>query len=1677
MSNIFRFLSELVCGNAEQAKLLQQVALEALRDQPGIDEHKVDETVLLHRYGTVINDGPDSDHRPYLGLGGSHQDIGSKVYLNASKWGPNVISPPPQKTLFLRFLIAQGGGFAAALWAAAALMLVAYTTMGENANNLYAALLFVAVSVSSGTFTFLETVRLDNLLGDFQDIERQYFHVMRDGASFESLGKDIVVGDIVTVEHDHKVPADIRILSCSADLFVDNSSISSSINDSHVKRSVHNVFEHPLLTENLVFRGTDIKQGAIHFGVVIKTGDETQAGRMLRLAWAEDYDSKFSSDLQREIVRTMQLFLYFAFGLAIAAAIILSFTGTPYEAVTISAGLLVSSVPLGLPIVIALTQRVALDQLKKKGVIMKEASHVEVLGTTSCIVTDKTGTLTSDQLVVANAVYYDLNGKLKITETGLAPSDVMDEYDVVCGESNPSFIPQPSLMYDMHAGGAAYLHRCAVLACGGDKSTCFLGDEDRWAACIKRGPARHDGTLKSVGAKGSRYDHVPPPEPGGEGTKKERDIQIKEEYYNKDLRRVPQWRTVGNNTEGAMLKFYHTQRHVKIIDSQTGVPKFDRENMEIDGTIETNPGGIGGIRDRYPALHHIKFHRDYGYECFVRCTQSNPASASASRPELLKSAMDRNTSNRIVYMKGRADDVLPRCVKYRTFKKSMGKVIEVIEDLPKKQRKEIETAARNLARVGLRVMVCAESPEMQYRDFGKSYEYKAKDASYFSPNYPVGEAFNPKRKELTKQHAGRMMHPRSEKGLIFAGFLTFYSPEEKGVPETIKSCKDAGVRVIVTTGDTPYMAIRMARRVGIFSANLTDYEQEEANKGKNVPYEDPRTCPYACIDCANELIQPPVEKQTEDWWDAKLTQYKELVIANCTAQIKERAVKEMQRLGHVVACVGNRGSDVPALKAAHVGVAFHEGAHVAQDAADVILDMSYKHLLGDDDVSPISGIITAIKEGRLLFDNLKKAVAYVMISNVAQVVAFLSFVIFQIPLPIAAALVVLCDLGTNTLPAVSISYEKAENDIMHRAPRNVHLDKLVNGKTVFFSYLQIGMMEALGGIFAYLVVMNDYGYSPNLLLSLGSNDYFGTAPLYCKFSGGQYVNVNGEVDLTRHPERHAPRRSFPLWDTGDDGYVEDCVFPVRWYAGKNALPKGKFPSISTKRNGAVINSKIQQLYEKFKLGTATSYFNGGTAGYDQPTVEVLDALESSGYYEYVPWRARMSWFWDNRWLSYDLARPPESSTSSFGSDAMIPRKSKRDVRYKKGVSPSGRYRKDVEPEDIEIPRVFQHAPVGLYSICLADKTMSNWKMRSDAPIGMRKKDAMDFWNSDAHDSDKCEQASEDGKNSYECWEAFEDMGILPQQVYNSTGFSTGCNHDFSLFNTKKGLGGRALITALNLINADKKELLSSKATPADVVWEDALFCNGDHSYDRLLKDLLEYEDLTPMDYANGVYTHTFLTLIRKQGLSSQMDRVKDLADRAYACSFVDDHPHQLQYCTDKCAYDCDSVPPMLRSKSAQYTKVQTDDGMPTMMSTLGEGVRQCGNIASRMSQHEALLEAKSAFWTAMVLCQIAAIFAVRTRWISINGHGMDNDMTNFGIYFAFFFSACLLYSPWGNRILATRPLRFTHWLPGLPWAVMMFGYDEARKFLMRVTSRTITIPNSGGRKRKTVGWLEANTYY
>ena len=122
------------------------------------------------------------------------------------------------------------------------------------------------------------------------------------------------------------------------------------------------------------------------------------------------------------------------------------------------------------------------------------------------------------------------------------------------------------------------------------------------------------------------------------------------------------------------------------------------------------------------------------------------------------------------------------------------------------------------------------------------------------------------------------------------------------------------------------------------------------------------------------------------------------------------------------------------------------GSDVAKDAADMIL-------LNDD----FSAIILGIEEGRKIFDNLKKSIAYVLSSNIPEITPFLALIIFAIPLPLSTVLILCVDIGTDIMPGVSFAYEDAELDIMTRLPRAPH-EHLVTKKLITFSYLQMGVI-------------------------------------------------------------------------------------------------------------------------------------------------------------------------------------------------------------------------------------------------------------------------------------------------------------------------------------------------------------------------------------------------------------------------------------------------------------------------------------------------------------------------------------------------------------------------------------------------------------------------------------------
>ncbi|CAL1674808.1 unnamed protein product [Lasius platythorax] len=208
--------------------------------------------------------------------------------------------------------------------------------------------------------------------------------------------------------------------------------------------------------------------------------------------------------------------------------------------------------------------------------------------------------------------------------------------------------------------------------------------------------------------------------------------------------------------------------------------------------------------------------------------------------------------------------------------------------------------------------------------------------------------------------------------------------------------------------------------------------------------------------------------------DNIIRHYEEIVFARTSPQQKLLIVESCQRLGEIVAVTGDGVNDSPALRQADIGVAMGiAGSDVAKNAADMILM--------DDN---FASIVTGVEEGRLIFDNLKKSIAYTLTSSVPEMLPMLSGLMLAIPLPLVIELVICIDVGTDVVPAIALAYEKAESDIMRRAPRNPQYDKLVNKRLISITYGQIGMTQSLAGFYTYFMVLMMNGFMPDRLLGL-----------------------------------------------------------------------------------------------------------------------------------------------------------------------------------------------------------------------------------------------------------------------------------------------------------------------------------------------------------------------------------------------------------------------------------------------------------------------------------------------------------------------------------------------------------------------------------------------------------------
>ena len=322
--------------------------------------------------------------------------------------------------------------------------------------------------------------------------------------------------------------------------------------------------------------------------------------------------------------------------------------------------------------------------------------------------------------------------------------------------------------------------------------------------------------------------------------------------------------------------------------------------------------------------------------------------------------------------------------------------------------------------------------------------------------YPKGFEFDPEEQNFPLE------------GLRFIGLISLIDPPRAAVPDAVTKCRSAGIKVIMVTGDHPITAKAIAKSVGIISDG-TETVEDIANR-LNIPVceVNPRDA-HAAVVHGEEL-----KDITADQLDEILIYHSEIVFARTSPQQKLIIVEGCQRMGAIVAVTGDGVNDSPALKKADIGVAMGiAGSDVSKQAADMIL-------LDDN----FASIVTGVEEGRLIFDNLKKSIAYTLTSNIPEISPFLLFIIADIPLPLGTVTILCIDLGTDMVPAIEMAYEEAESDIMKRQPRNPFTDKLVNERLISMAYGQIGMIQASAGFFVYFVIMAENGFWPSRLLGI-----------------------------------------------------------------------------------------------------------------------------------------------------------------------------------------------------------------------------------------------------------------------------------------------------------------------------------------------------------------------------------------------------------------------------------------------------------------------------------------------------------------------------------------------------------------------------------------------------------------
>lgn len=821
----------------------------------------------------------------------------SQAQIRLDTYGPNAIEEERKTPTIIVFLKSFTHLMAILLWAAGLVALIA--GLPELGIAVW------LVNIINGVFSFWQEYKAGKAAEALKRMLPQYVTVIRDGQADRILAEDMVPGDVFIIEEGDRISVDARLVAASR-LQIDQSTLNGESTPVRKHADAADTEGLPAAEmPNLIYAGTSVV-GGTGSAVVIHTGMNTRFGKIARLTQNTQDNG---SPLQRELNHVTRRITVFAaiIGAAFFVLDVLFVKNAASQAFIFALGMMVAFIPEGLLPTVTLSLAMAVQRMSKRNALVKRLSSVESLGCTSVICTDKTGTLTRNEMTVERL--WTLGHEYVVTGTGYAPEGNITVDGLQHSASDDADLRSLVL-------GGTLCSNAHVIRC-----------DDTTADNTSAG----DTAIDDAGNTGIAADNT-----GSNAVA----VDIAADGSTSCVH----WRVTGDPTEACLL----------VACRKAGINP-DEATKQLPRVAELP------FDSRRKMMSVVV--RDDG------------------------SMEDNDAGKLIAVTKGAPGEVARLC----THARINGRNVPLTNDM----LNAINQTNDMYADQGLRVLAVA--------------------CRHVS---------------LTEETLQDCAPEDVERDLTFLGLEIMVDPPRAEVADAVRTCREAGVRIIMITGDYGRTAKAIARRIGIVTSD------------------DARVISGAELATMN---------------DADLTEALrgEVIFARMAPEQKLRVVACLQTMGEIVATTGDGVNDAPALKKADVGVAMGiTGTDVAKEAADIVLT--------DDN---FASIVSAIEEGRAVYANIRRFLLYILNSNMPEAVpsAVYLFSGGAVPLPLTTMQILTIDLGTDMIPALGLGTEPPEKDVMKEPPRNPN-ERLLTGRIMVKAFLWYGFVAAVLSMLGYFFV-------------------------------------------------------------------------------------------------------------------------------------------------------------------------------------------------------------------------------------------------------------------------------------------------------------------------------------------------------------------------------------------------------------------------------------------------------------------------------------------------------------------------------------------------------------------------------------------------------------------------------